>query len=383
MKDSPVHPRLCSALAAFAIGAGICGSAQAALPPRAGKSIQFAAPEENVTTNLNNRATKTSPLDNMRVPDQAPSGFSLRRPGEGVIAPVPPVFRSQQRTTEMKEMLERRNNWTFMTPEQLLGVPDEQDRFSRTLGGTDDEKEKQNELNLTPAERYFLDLPMDETSLGLNGEGKDNRDKKRNDRENDDSSLPENLRTHEENLRRLLGNPDTLGQSRTPGMNGLGSGLGAQNPVLTGFSSGFIGLGNQPKREETVDFFGFKSQVSAANELSEKRKAQKQELQKELGLPTLQGALQDLYKPPAAMDPAKAGATPGQSGFASTIRTKPATDFPLGGIAGPSLATIPDFGVKGPASLPNLSPPGFTAPINDSARVKPITPTFTPPKRVF
>lgn len=379
MKERPVYPRLCSALAAFAIAAGSCGSAQAALPPRSGKSIQFAAPEENVSTNLNNRATKSSPLDGMnRVTDQAPSGFSLRRPGEGAIAPVPPMFRSQQQTTKMKELLERRKNWSFMTPDQLLGVP-EQDRDSQSLDEKDG-KGKNEELNLTPAERYFLNLPMDEGMFdAANGDSK--RDS-RGERDEKESSLPEGLRTHEENLRRLIGNPSTLGDNSSSGL-GHTLGLGGKESTLTGFSSGFAGFAAPTLPDGASDLFGLKSTSAPVEEMSERRKAQKQELQKELGLPTLQGAIMDLYRPPAAMDPAKAAAIPGQSGFANTLRTKPPSDFQIGGVGGPSLATIPDFGAKGPASLPNLSPPGVTPTFNDSARVKPVTPTFSAPKRVF
>src|SRR5262245_670509 len=102
----------------------------AADPPR-GAPIQFSGPKESVSTNLNNLAAKPNTFDPLaRSLADAPA--EIPKPFETTIAPVrPPSLRSPADTKRIRDLLEKRKNWTSMNVDDLMSNAEDEGTDSK------------------------------------------------------------------------------------------------------------------------------------------------------------------------------------------------------------------------------------------------------------
>lgn len=130
------------------------------------------------------------------------------------VQPMPPTRAAQpaQQNKRTKDSVDRRRDWVFETPDELLAVPSTDDLVT----GRDGQKNTDDKSNLTPLERFYERLYNKE-------KGKDKKDlthkaDKRDDLYNshkrnrfaddtdpeDDSDLPLGVRETEREMKRLL-----------------------------------------------------------------------------------------------------------------------------------------------------------------------------------
>jgi hypothetical protein len=117
--------RICFGLAAMAASSLLLCSAQAGGKQR-GRPIDFSEPRsDEVTTNLHQLTSKKDGLKQLEEDLYKPLQlFSPKSSLEGVVAPPPrPPSGSVIQSKRAKELLERRKNWVFMSPEDLLAGP--------------------------------------------------------------------------------------------------------------------------------------------------------------------------------------------------------------------------------------------------------------------
>ncbi len=110
---------------ALVMGVWLACSAQAAGRQR-GRAIQFTPTKsDEVLTNLHQLSNKKDSLKRLEEDLNAPlQSFAPKSSLEGVIAPPPrSPAPSAVQSKRAKELLERRKNWVFMTPEDLVGGP--------------------------------------------------------------------------------------------------------------------------------------------------------------------------------------------------------------------------------------------------------------------
>ena len=119
-----------------------------------GRSIEFSAPRsDEVTTNLHQLTSKKDSLRQLEEDLYKPlQSFAPRGSLDGVIAPpVRPPSTTVIQSKRAKELLERRKNWIFMTPEDLMNGPTTEQLLKTPEYGADG-KEKEER----PAfERYY------------------------------------------------------------------------------------------------------------------------------------------------------------------------------------------------------------------------------------
>lgn len=111
--------------AALVMGVWLACSAQAAGRQR-GRTIQFTpSRSDEVLTNLHQLTNKKDSLKRLEEDLNAPlQNFAPKSSLEGVVAPPPrSPAPSAVQSKRAKELLERRKNWVFMTPDELLGGP--------------------------------------------------------------------------------------------------------------------------------------------------------------------------------------------------------------------------------------------------------------------
>src|SRR5512147_1595955 len=113
--------RVCRATVTLAVTGLLVSSAYAADRQR-GRPIEFSAPKsDEVTTNLHQLTSKKDGLKQLEEDLYKPlRSFTPKSSLEGVVAPParppsPPVIQNKR----VKELLERRKNWVFMTPKDL------------------------------------------------------------------------------------------------------------------------------------------------------------------------------------------------------------------------------------------------------------------------
>lgn len=116
---------ICPGAVAVVLCALMVCSAHAA-DRRRGRPIEFSSPSsDEVTTNLNQLTSKKDGLKQLEEDFYRPlQSFSPKSSLDGVVAPIPrtptaPVIQSKR----VKELLERRKNWVFMRPEDLVAEP--------------------------------------------------------------------------------------------------------------------------------------------------------------------------------------------------------------------------------------------------------------------
>ncbi len=148
--------RWCCGAAALVAGVYLGGSAQAAGRER-GRSIEFSQPRsDEVTTNLHQLRSKKDSLKQLEEDLNAPlQSFTPKSSLQGVVAPPPRApAQSAVQSKRAKELLERRKNWVFMTPEDLISGPTVEQILKSPEYGADGQKRE----DLPLMERYYQHL---------------------------------------------------------------------------------------------------------------------------------------------------------------------------------------------------------------------------------
>jgi hypothetical protein len=235
-------------VAALAWGGLLVCSAQTGGKER-GRAIEFSEPRnDEVTTNLHQLTNKKDSLRQLEEDLYQPlQSFSSKGSLEGVAAPLPPgppagpVIQSKR----ARELLERRKNWEFMRPEDLMAEP----TVEEILQAPQYDAEGRRKEDLEPIERYYQRLAGKRPGGKSPNPAKDDDDlfgspgkaKPRDEiASQDDSNLPSGLRETAQALKQLSksdisGDPFARGSVR-------------------GDSSDIFGLGdNMPSKEQMAD----------------------------------------------------------------------------------------------------------------------------------
>jgi len=141
---------------------------------------------------------------------------------------VPPMPETRPATSSVqnkrKELMERRRDWVFETPEEILAGPSTDD----LINGRDNEKKSDDKSNLSPLERFYERLyNKDKKEITRKGKKRDDlydsqkpttpSDKTDTD---DDSDLPFSVRETQREMRKLFAPKERKGDSTAePGRN--------------------------------------------------------------------------------------------------------------------------------------------------------------------
>ena len=199
------------AVIALVCGGLLLGLTQTALA-QGGRPIEFSEPKNSeLTTNLHQLTTKKDTLklleENL---SKSLQPFSPNRAIEDEYLPLPrPSTGSNISSKRARELMERRKNYMFMTPEDLMKGPSAEEVFKLPEYTTDGQDKKK----LTPLEQYYqrqdtkynpVRKPKDSSDESLMGSVS-----KANPREitapREETTLPESLRNTEQALKQLFG----------------------------------------------------------------------------------------------------------------------------------------------------------------------------------
>ena len=352
-------PQICLGAAVLAVSGLLVCSAQAGGKER-GRPIEFSVPRsDEVTTNLHQLTSKKDGLKQLEEDLYQPlQSFGPRSSLDGVAAPPPrapaaPVIQSKR----VKELLERRKNWVFMSPEDMLATPTVEDILKTPQFGPDGQEKK----DLPALERYYQRLatrrvgvnnPMQSKNEDLFGTpGKSNSRDERAPHE--DSNLPSGLRESAQELTKLFepGNSDS--------------------PFAQGATHGSLS-----------DTFGLGNNTLSKEQMQEHKKF----------MDDYRSIVDPSWHPPAV-------ATPGNPlpifvPDAASPAGKPAVGLPSSLSPTPRTALDVQMDVinprLGPPGLPDVNAqalgqtrPTPPLPNSEPTRVAPVAPTFTAPKRSF
>lgn len=348
--------RICLGAVALALCALMVCSAQAA-DQRPSRPIEFSSPRsDEVTTNLNQLTSRKDGLKQLEEDLYRPlQSFSPKSSLDGVVAPIPhspaaPAIQSKR----VKDLLERRKNWIFMRPEDLVAEPTVEGILKAPDFGTDG-LEKPDPRSM---EQYYHRLSTKRPAANRLDQSKEDdmfgsvRKSKSGDEMGayDDSSLPYGLKESVEALKNKF-EPDKAG------------GPFAQSETRSSFSDPF-GLGdNTQSKEQMLEhkkfIDGFRAQVNSG------------------------------WQPPAG-----AGSFSPSAGFATAVQPMSSPAAGLSGSSSPALHHGLDaqndvlHPMLGPAGLPDVnaralgqSRPDLALPTVEAP--KKVAPTFTAPKRAF
>ena len=210
-------PLICLGAAVLAVSGLLVCTARAGGKER-GRSIEFSVPKsDEVTTNLHQLTSKKDGLKQLEEDLYQPlQNFGSESSLDGVAAPPPrapaaPVIQSKR----VKELLERRKNWIFMSPEDMLATPTVEDILKTPRFGSDGQEKK----DLPALERYYDRLATKRRGVNKSRQSKDEdvfgTPGKPNSRDNraqrEDANLPSGVRESAEELTKLFesGNSDS------------------------------------------------------------------------------------------------------------------------------------------------------------------------------
>jgi len=355
MRSNLSRLRIVPAVAMMAWSTLLTGSLQAQDKPQ-GRRIELSEPASNeLMTNLSQLAASQDGRKQLEKDLLKPRPlFAPNKSLEGLIAPLPrpmpngPAVNSKR----VQELLDRRKNWIFMTPEDLAAAPSTEEMLQTPEYGADGQKKKK----ISPLERYYQNLDrerhpstaknrfQDDDLLGAS-KRKDSADEPASQ---EDSNPPLAGTESERALKRLF-NPDSVNGAVAPGRNAF---------------SDVFGLGG--------------GESSLEKELAHKKYMN--EYQKMIGgSPLITGtalpnSLGDFSPPLPSASPGNAlYGLPNSSGR-STVDSQLGTIKPM-----VSPSAMPDLSARGLASS-SLSP---SLPKIDPPRVAPPKPNFTAPQRKF
>jgi hypothetical protein len=319
-----------------------------------GRPIEFSAPRsDEVTTNLHQLTNKKDGLRQLEEDLYKPlQSFAPKSSLEGVVAPsVRPSAPSVIQNKRVKELLERRKNWVFMTPEDLLGGP----TVDEILKAPQFETDGQEKQDLPSFDRYYQRLaakrpvanrpnPAEEDELLSTARELDPQEDLAFP---DDSDLPTGLRESADELKRLF-DP-----------------AGSDSPFARAATHGTFS-----------DTFGL-----GANTLSKEQLRERKEFMDEY-----RSFVDPTWRPPAVATPDNPLAAIAGTAPTAGLPSSP-TPVPRRGLDAQLDIISP---VLGPAGLPDVNAnalgqtrPTAVFPKIESARATPVAPTFTAPKRSF
>jgi hypothetical protein len=201
---------ICLAVAAVVLGGLVAGNAQTGGRER-GRPIEFSSPRsDEVTTNLNQLTTKKDSLKELEEDLYKPlQSFGASSSLEGVAIPPPqPPTAPTVQSKRVRELLEKRKNWVFMSPEDMLGLPTVESVLKASGVGRGDQAEK----DLPPMERYYSRLSTKRTGANnpnqLKNEDLFGISRKSTSREEraarEDSELPRGVKDSAQSLSQLF-----------------------------------------------------------------------------------------------------------------------------------------------------------------------------------
>jgi hypothetical protein len=237
--------RFWSALVALGIGGLVAGCAQAADRPPA-RNLEFSETNRAaMVTNPSELGGKKDGLGRLEEElNRSFEDFSLKNSLEGARARrartlPPPVIQNKQ----VQQLLDRRKDWIFMTPEEMMAIPKAEDLLKPSEYGPDGQEKKK----VSPMERFYEGLNR-QGAGGLNAGAAGGPDPLGPPKETDplDSLVP---RDGEERLPSGVKNS----YQKLRGMLGTGSSASVLTPALThGTLSDIFGLGgdNNPSPDQ-------------------------------------------------------------------------------------------------------------------------------------
>jgi hypothetical protein len=117
---------------------------------RPGQPILFSSPaNENVFSNMPTLAPKPPELPGFGDTLQAPTAFGFDRPPADIPLPVGAPVISRAEAVRMQDQLDKRKNWTLMTPAEILGAT-----TPEKVMGIQERDATGRPKNLTALERY-------------------------------------------------------------------------------------------------------------------------------------------------------------------------------------------------------------------------------------
>jgi len=350
--------QICLGAAAVALGGLLVCSAQAGDKER-GWPIEFSAPRSDEgTTNLNQFTSKKDGLKQLEEDFyQPPQSFAPQSSLDGVVArpnrpPAGPVIQNKR----VKELLERRKNWIFMSPEELMAGPTAEEILKAPQYGADGQEKKETPM----FDRYYRGLGKKRSGANNLTQSKDDdlfgTPSKSNSRDElatqEDSKLPSGLRETAETLNRLF------------------ESVAGNNPFVQGETHGSL-----------VDTFGLVVTPLSKEQVQEHKKF----------MDKYHSMVDPSWRLPVVAAPGNPLAIVAD---AATPAWKPAAGLP----SSPSLAPSKGLNAQLDVVNPMLGPPGppdvnaqaigqarstAALPKVESTRVAPVAPTFTAPNRAF
>jgi hypothetical protein len=350
--------QICLGAATLALGGLLVCHAQPRDKGR-GRPIEFSAPRSGeVTTNLHQFMSKPDGLKQLEEDSYKPlQPLAPQSSLDGVVAlPTRPAATPVIQSKRVKEMLERRKNWVFMSPEDLVAAPTVEGILKAPALGPDGREQKE----LPALERYYERLATKRSAVNNPAQSKNDElfgpSSKSNPREEvavqEDSDLPSSLRESAEALKKLLG----------PG--------GSDNPfvqeAMHGSLSDTFGLGNNTLSKEQIQY-------------------------NKKYMDEYRSVLDAACQPPAI-------AVPGSPLDILAGAAVPAGKLATGLPSAPSFALNHGLEAQADVLNPMLGPPGLSdvnaqalgqtrptlaLPKIESTRVTPVAPSFDAPRRSF
>jgi hypothetical protein len=145
--------RICCGALVLAVG-GLCVCSAQQSGRHRGRPIEFStSSSDEVTTNLHQLTSKKDGLKQLEEDLYSPlQSFTPRSSLEGVSVPPPRApAPSAIQSKRIKELLDRRKNWVFMTPEDLLSAPTAEQVLKKPEYGPDGQEKK----DPRPLEAYY------------------------------------------------------------------------------------------------------------------------------------------------------------------------------------------------------------------------------------
>jgi hypothetical protein len=351
--------QICLGAAVLAASGLLVCSAQAGGKER-GRPIEFSVPRsDEVTTNLHQLTSKKDGLQQLEEDLYKPlQSFGPSSSLDGVAVPPPrapaaPTIQSKR----VKELLERRKNWVFMSPEDMLAMPTVEDVLKTPQFGPDGQEKKE----LPALERYYHRLAtkrlgMDDPMQSKNEDlfGTPSKSKPRDDRApHEDSDLPSGVRESAQELSRLF----EPGSSDSP-------------------------FAQPATHRNLADTFGLGNNVLSKEQLQEHKKF----------MDDYHSIVDPSWHPPAVDGPGNPSSI--FAADAASPAGKPAVGLPSSLSPTPRTALDVQMDVVnpqlGPSALPDVNAQALgqtrslpALPNVEPTRVAPVAPTFTAPKRSF
>ena len=342
-----------------------------------GRPIEFSVPRsDEVTTNLHQSLSQPDGLKRLEEDlYKPPQLFEPQSSLDGVVAlPTRPTPSPVIQNKRVKELLERRKNWIFMSPEDLLAAPTVDEILKTPTLGPDGQEQK----DLPAFERYYKRLTT--------GKSEANDPLQSKNDELFGALLPLNPRkdvgVHEDsNLSSSLRDPDLPSTLRDPNLpSSLRETAEALNKVIEpGGSDSALFQG--PTHGSLSDTFGLGNNTLSKEQIQEHKKL----------MDDYHSLWDPTWRPPTV-------ATPDNPLAALADMASPAGN-PVANQPGlPSAAPLRGLDLQanvlnptlGPAALPDVNAQalGQTKPIMalpqiDSTRVTPVAPSFDAPRRSF